>query len=272
MAMTRELQNIPPAHRRVRWAFVVWWRWPMGLLGASLVIYGGLFALMLMSWAGGKPHDDALLDRAETLTAMAEITAVETSAATIHKTAAERVTYYFLTGDGTTVRGSSFGRAGEFAVHGRVPVRYLASAPETNRLQNTRISLLGDMVTPVTTTVVLPGAVLLLCWLLGVWRFRRLLAHGDAAVAELTRVEPVRWVVPVMLRVHYRFRDHHACWCEGHHWVRARSVLGERLTTRPGQLVAIHDRRHPASNRLVTADGFRNTPVPRFEGETVLPA
>ena len=76
------------------------------------------------------------------------------------------------------------------------------------------------------------------------------------SAAEPLQVERVAWVIPVMLRARYRFRDRHAQWCEGRHWVPARSALGIRLTSDPSQLAVVHDRSHPAHGRLVVPPDF----------------
>ena len=96
----------------------------------------------------------------------------------------------------------------------------------------------------------LVGVLLVLLWLQGAHDLRRMMATGDVAAAEPLQVERVAWVIPVMLRARYRFRDRHAQWCEGRHWVPARSALGIRLTSDPSQLAVVHDRSHPAHSRL----------------------
>ena len=45
--MTREVQFIPPARRHVRWTLALSSRWPLGLTGLLMTVYGGLIALML---------------------------------------------------------------------------------------------------------------------------------------------------------------------------------------------------------------------------------
>ena len=135
-------------------------------------------------------------------------------------------------------------------------VQYCVLDPKINRLAGIRISQFGDLVTPLLGFVVFPGLLLLLLWLQSIVDLKLTLARGDAGVAEITGAEPVAAVVPSMLRVRYRFRDYHARWCGGVHWVRARSPLGERLRAGEVQVVVIHDRRRPERSRLVVALDF----------------
>lgn len=254
-----EIQAIPPAQRLVRWTAIVTYRWPLGLSGAFLAVYGGLVALMLFHVQSGKLHDDARLDAAAITTDahIVEVRPVDTSLVEGH--AAVRLTYEFHT-DGKRHEGHSFGANRDY-VEGQVgQVELLADSPEINRFAGTRICLLGDMVSPVLTFAVLPGLILLGLWALGAVALRRMLSTGDVAAAEPIRVERVPVVVPTMLRAHYRFRDHHARWRVGRHWVRARSELGLRLSEVPSRFAVVHDRAHPERSRLVLAQDFAQFP------------
>ena len=45
--------------------------------------------------------------------------------------------------------------------------------------------------------------------------------NGGIRVSDMpgdVTIRKVRWVVPMMFRVDYRFRDHGARWRDGHHW------------------------------------------------------
>ena len=61
--MTREVHEIPPAPRHVRWRAVLWHWWPLTFVGFLLAVYGGLLTLMLFLAEGGWPSDDRRLDR-----------------------------------------------------------------------------------------------------------------------------------------------------------------------------------------------------------------
>lgn len=254
--MTREVHDVPPAPRHVRWAPVVWCRWPVGLIGLGLAIYGGLVAL-LFHHVGAANHDTRI-EQGPREQAVATVTAVKD----LPGGTMSRYSYRFDMPLGVET-GDSLGPRGGFAVGDTAPVEFVQGSPEISRLVGTRKELLGDLSTPILGLVVLPGLLLLLVWLQGVMDLRIMLAHGDVTVAELTQVERVPYVVPLMLRVHYRFRDHRARWCEGGHWVRARSALGQRLAASPGCALSIHDRLRPQRNRLITAVDFESgSPAP----------
>lgn len=265
--MTILVREIPPAERRVRWSTLVWFRWPMGLLGVFLVVYGGLVALMLMFASGGKPRDDRRLDASDVLRSMALVTDVKPSEAWLDDLPADRITYTFESQGGHAETGRTFGHQDSFVEGREYPVEYLPGETEKNRLVGTRIGLLEDMVSPVLGAVVLPGVLVLLLWLQSLWSLRMTLAHGDVAVARLTRIERVRGVVPVTVRAYYRFRDHHARWCEGAHWVRARSLLGEQMAQPQREVAVVHDRARPERSRLVTASDFAGSRPRQREGE-----
>ena len=55
-----------------------------------------------------------------------------------------------------------------------------------------------------------PGGLLLLGWLAGVFQLRHVLVHGDVTVGVVHRIVRVPLVLPEMLRVDYTFRDHRA--------------------------------------------------------------
>ena len=240
-------------------------RWPLGLLGLSMTVYGGLVALMLFYAASGKQQDDALIDIGApdlggVATAEAVVTDAEETGAKIHGAPAERLSYTFRTERGVDFAGRSFGVAGAFRVGRFAKVDYLIDHPHINRLQQTRLCLIGDLVSPVLGLVVLPGLLLLLLWLQGALDLKRMMENGDAAVAHVDEVEHVGYVVPVMLRVRYRFRDTRAAWRQGVHWVRARSPLGVRLEGGSDRPVVLHDRVHPQHSRLVTSADFVAAP------------
>ncbi len=264
--MTREVHEIPPARRSVRWGSLAAVRWPLGLAGGVLAVAGGLVAWMLLL-SRGVLADEADLDRGA-VRGHATVTGVQATDARIDGVPAERVTYSFETDDGIAIADQlCWARRDQFAAGSVQPVEYLATRPEVNRLIGARLCLLTDRAGAVFRWVCAPGLLLLLLWAAGVWRQQRMLAAGDVTVALPTRIERVAGIVPVTLRVHYRFRDHNARWCEGWHWVRARSELGGRLTAMRRELVLVHDRRRPELNRLVIASDFHAHRRQRAEGE-----
>jgi len=255
--MTREVQFIPPARRPVRWTLALSSRWPVGLTGLVMTLYGGLIALMLFYARGGKPEDDRALDEGPVLTAEARVTKVWLHRGSwLSGEPLDRISYDFQTANGEPQKGSSFAPARRYSVDDPMDVHYLEARPEINRAVGSRLCLLPDLVSPVMGFVVLPGLLLVLLWLQGAHDLRRMLATGDVAAAESVKVERVPWVIPVMLRARYRFRDRHAQWCEGRHWVPARSALGVRLTSDPTLPAVVHDRSHPEHSRLVVAPDF----------------
>jgi hypothetical protein len=262
--MTCEVQDIPPVDRPVRWGVALSRRWPLGALGLVMVVYGGLFALMLFYVYSSKGQYDELLDRGPTRLAQAEGLRVLHGAGTLPQSGdADLVTYRFTTEKGIKSSGEVSAVAGEFQDAASAVVQYLEGRPKVNRLEGTRCGTRPDLYTPVLGLVVFPGFALVLIWLLGALQLRQMLGRGDVAAAEPIRVERVRWVVPMMLRADYRFRDHHARWCEGHHWVRAHSPLGMRLSEMPARLAVVHDRVHPGFNRLVLPEDFAVGPRSR---------
>ncbi len=162
--MFREIREIPPAPREVRWRAVLWHRWPIALLGFALAVYGGAFTLMLFFAAGGKASDDARLDR-RSRTAVAEITDVWPLAA--DGTGVEQVIYAFEDAWGQVRDGASYAEAGLHAAPGRATVEYLAEEPGINRLEGTQLSLLPAWVEPslFLGLLVLPGMLALGLWM-----------------------------------------------------------------------------------------------------------
>ncbi len=233
---------------------MVWHRWPLVPLAFFLLIYGGLWTLMLFFASAGKPIDDRKLDTdAQTIQGL--VTRVESTETFMEDgSEAVRVNYEFSV-ESTRMFGFSFAAIGP-RNGDTVEVQYLADAPHVNRIAGGRLSLLGDYVTTTFIITVIPGVAVLLTWIVGVLRLRDLLVHGDVAVAHVLAVRTTAWPVPVMLRVHFSFRDHRARECTGHHWVRARSRLGLRLSTSPSSIAIVHDRDQTHRHHLVIADEF----------------
>lgn len=264
--MSREIQELPPAPRHPRWRAVACRRLPLAIVGFLLTVYGGAWILMLFFAQAGKPRDDRLLDRSARRTP-AWVVRVEPVRAWIEDVPAVRVEFRYVPDDGVERTGACFAPEGRFRPGTTVPAEYLPGMPHKSRLVGGRISLLGDWVTPGLRLTVFPGLLLLLLWLQSVIDLRRMMTWGDAAVAEVLEVRPVRHVLPEMLAVRYRFRDHHARPREGRHWVRRRSTLGRRLENLPARVAVLHSRARPEHSRLVLPEDFVRTPDLRLEEE-----
>lgn len=256
-AMSREVQQIPPAPRELHWDAVLWHLWPLALLGLGLAVYGGLWTLMLYFASGGKPSDDIRLDQSAAITE-GRVASVMRTGASYRGEAQDWLSYSFDNGQGHHQEGRCFARASAVLVGHAVEVEFLEQDPHINRVHGGRISLLADYVGPAFSTLVLPGILVLLCWGAAVWRLRQILRHGDVAVAEILDATRLYLVIPNMLSVHYSFRDRHAKLRTGWHWLRERSQLGERLSAGDERLAVIHDRRRPGHSRLVYPAQFLN--------------
>lgn len=255
-SMRRELQHIPPAPRTPRWPPVLWARWPLAFVAFLGAVYGGVITLMLFYAWTGAPRDDQRLDRSG-------VPAHGTVVSVRPVGDGEEVRWQFVTETGERRDGLMYAPAGRYTVAKEVDVDYLPRDPSISRLKGERLSRLGDLTLPLWRWFVLPGIVALLLWFLGVLRTRNLLRWGDVSLAELQEVKLLPVVVPGMLRVSYRFRDHRARERRGQHWVRARSQLGMKLTAVPPPREApiVHDRYRAWRNRLVTVDDFVLAPA-----------
>ena len=258
--MTQEVQHIPPSRRHVRWVVALSARWPIGLIGLVMTIYGALIALMLFHADHGTAGDDDLLDRGPTARADGRVTeVVPYQGSWLSSQPSERVSYSFVAPGGQHT-GFSFVPMDRFRVDDPISVVYLPGQMETNRADGGRLCLLGDYISPVIGFVVLPGLLLVLLWIQGAHTLRCTLAEGDVAAAQISSVERVAWVIPVMLRARYRFRDRSARWRDGHHWVLARSPIGVRLAAGDDEMSVIHDRDRPEFSRLVVPGDFVTSP------------
>ena len=121
-----------------------------------------------------------------------------------------------------------------------------------------------------------PGALLLVGWLAGVFQLRQVLVHGDVSIGVVHRVRRLPFVLPEMVRVDYTFRDHHAKTRHNHHWVRVHGELGARLLQqheagRYEEMPVLHDRRLPQWNRMLLSQDFL-PPPPALDVDDDLPA
>ena len=255
--MFQEIRKIPPAPREVRWRAVLWHRWPVALLGFVFAVYGGVFTLMLYFAAGGKPSDGARLDREATI-ANAQVTDVRVVDA--GDPGVDLVSYRFEDAVGVLRNGQSYAERYLYEMHNRVEVEYLTDEAGINRIVGSRgLNLLPPWVEPslFLGLLVLPGLLALGLWFQGVFDLKRMMSTGDVAVAEILEIRKQRLVLPSMLAVCYRFRDHRAIPRVGRHWVRARSALGEELSAGPTHMPVLHHRRWPQFSRLALVCDFQ---------------
>lgn len=265
--MRRELHLIPPAPRRPRWPPVLWARWPLALVAFLTAVYGGAITLMFFYAWGGKANDDVRLDAAS-VQVIGEVVSITPRRMTLDGEPAARVAYRFPVEGELPLEGQSLAPRAAHTVGGPAEVQFLAAEPHVNRLVGARINLVHDYAAPLWRWVVLPGLAALVLWFGWVLGMRHVLAHGDVALAELDEVRELRYVIPRMLRVQYRFRDHRAVRRFGRHWVRARSVLGTKLLGHPSPTHApvVHARRRPWQSRLASADDFVPQATPQARG------
>ena len=267
--MTREIHEIPPTPRPVRWRAVLWHWWPVALGGFVFGVYGGLWTLMLFLAWGGKPSDDLLID-ANPVVVPGKVTMVERDKRGSHRNGFEqvRVSYDYETHRKNKRFGRSFLPRSDIQVGAEIQVEYAENQPHVSRALGGRIALVPPLQFIFLWALLTPGVLLISIWLLAVTRLRRLMVHGDVGVAEIRTIETLRYVLPTMFRVSYTFRDHRAQMRTASHWVRARSALGERLATHPKHLAVIYARRgNGMTTRLVMAEDFvgqqANHPDPR---------
>ena len=250
--MTREIHDIPPTPRTVRWRAVLWHWWPVAFAGFMLGVYGGLMTLMLFLAKGGKQADDLRLD-AGSVRVTGMVTRIQGGPATGRPL---RVTYRYPTPDDGEKEGRSFLNRPDLAIEDDIPVEYAKDAPHLSRAVGGRIDLLPPLHLIFLWMFLVPGLLCIAGWFVAALRLRRMMRHGDVAVAEVLAIERIRYVQPGMLRVMYQFKDRRAEQHVASHWVRARSALGERLDKNPKQLAVIHDRSSGGGSRLVMADDF----------------
>ena len=247
------------------------YRWPVGMVGASLAVYGGVFTWMLFLAFGGKASDNAALDRGPVVQHEAVVQVVEPGAGWFGELPAERVTYQFDNGS-LTHRGMCFTPAGTHTVGARVAVEVLPDLPHLHRIAGSRLDLLPWFLQPETwfALTIVPGCLALLAYAAGSMHVRSVLAHGDVGVALIGSARRIPLVIPAMLDVRYRFRDHRAKECKGRHWVRVHGELGRRIMEHlqgsTDVLPVVHDRKWPQYSRLVLPTDFEAqpaTPLPR---------
>lgn len=266
--MVREIRGIPPAPRRVLWRSVLGHRWPVGLAAFVLAIYGGVWTWMLFLGQSGLARDGRRLDHEASIRLPARIVRVDPDIGRLPDgSAAERCVYEFEH-RGQRLQGQSYAAAGRHQPDTQVEIELLPHEPVISRIRGEAVHLLPAWVEPghYLATVLVPGLLLGLAYLASVFHLRHVLVHGDAGVARVLSVRPVRGLLPEMLSVRFEFRDHRADLRRSRHWVRAHSALGTRLRAvrgdAPLMVPVLHDRRFPQHCRLVWPDGFLRGPLP----------
>lgn len=261
--MPSEVQRIPPAPRRVALRRVLGYRWPLLVLTFVLFVYGGLITWMFFLASSGIGEDAERLAKGPLVRVTATVTAASPAAGRDAQPRRQQVDYAFHTG-GQNWTGEGEVAAGTFGEGHPIEIEHLAGEPRLNRIVGGVPPVPPTWLDPANAfaLVVVPGFLIGLCYLAGVFHLRQVLAHGDVALAQVTTVARVRFCLPESFAVAFRFRDHRAEERRGRHWVRAHSPLGERLLTmlRHGamdKVPVLHDRRHPQHCRLVLPDDFQ---------------
>ncbi len=267
--MRYEVRTIPPAPRAIRWRPLFAHRWLVFVLGGGMVVTGGLLAWLMFLQSGGKMSMGPRLERGPVARVEGTLTKVDPPRAWNGATW-QNVSYRFEHElDGQTVRGfgGCFVPAGAWRIGDEVAVDVLAGDPNVSRVAGGVLHLDLDWLRARfwITVLAVPGGLLLLGWLAGVFQLRHVLVHGDVSIGVVHRVVRVPWVLPEMLRVDYTFRDHRATTRHGHHWVRAHGELGARLLQQQAarafeEMPVLHDRRLPQWNRILLPHDFLPQP------------
>ena len=269
--MMHEVRSIPPAPRRVRLKSLVAHRWPLLAIGGALVVLGCLIAWGMFLQSGGKMSDSFRLDHdPKGVVDNGHIISVK-RAGTWDGRQWDEVRYSFPytipseTGPGvsTNLSGRSFVAAGTYAEGSRVQIEVLVDQPDVSRVLGGILAQHREWLWARfwIVTIAVPGVLLLLGSLAGLFQLRQVLVHGDVSVGRVTRVANVRFVLPEMLRVTYEFRDHHAVVRSNSHWVRLHGQLGTRLVRQMHTgwlepMPVLHDRHRPQWNRMLLPQDF----------------
>ena len=269
--MQHEVRSIPPAPRRVRSRPLLAHRWPLLAIGLILIVLGSLVAWAMFLQAGGKFSFGPRLDIGPTALVSGEVTEVA-DPVKFDDREWQYVRYSFEFGyHHTKLAGACFVDADTQLVGDVVDIEVLVDDPNINRIVGGLLHIDRQWLHARFwfAAMVIPGALILLGWLAGMFQLRHVLVHGDVSVGRVITVERVPYVLPEMLRVGYEFRDHRAVVRRNRHWVRARGELGQRLILRGPQrddaLPVLHDRRLPQWNRLLLPGDFLHTTPPKPE-------
>ncbi len=263
--MMHEVRSIPPAPRRIRLRPLLAHRWPLLALGGAMCVLGSLVAWLMFLQMGGKFSDTARLDRGPCEVVAGKVLAIGVPFQDGGRTwSCVHYEFHWLANHHDLhLTGDSFVPTNAPAVGSSIEVEVLPEECNVNRIRGGVLLMDRGYLHPQSwfATVVAPGALLLLGWLAGAFQLRHVLVHGDVSVGYVIAVEPVPLVLPQMLRVDYRFRDHRAIARQNRHWVRVHGDLGARLL-RPDRelgvepLPVLHDRRQPDQSRLLLPQDF----------------
>lgn len=266
--MRHELREIPPAPRLVRWRPLFAHRWLLLVAGGVLVVIGTLMAWLMFLQSGGKMSLGPSLDAGPVVRVPGVLRTVWPERTFPDGSRRQEVRYEFRI-ESSNLRGGCFVPAGDWAVGGACEVEVLADDWNVNRIRGGALHLDRDWLRARFWIAVMtvPGGLLLLGWLAGVFQLRQVLVHGDVSIGVVHRVQRVPNVLPEMLRVDYTFRDHRAATRHNRHWVRAHGALGSRLLAqltsgRYEEMPVLHDRRFPQWNRMLLPQDFLPPPGP----------
>lgn len=259
--MMHEVRSIPPAPRRVALRPLVAHRWPLLAIGGSLVVIGTLAAWLMFLQSGGMFSLGPLLDHGPSAGVTGRVTAVYAPL----EWSGQRwqQVYYDFHYDMSNLSGCSFVAAGKHAIGDPIEVEVLVADRNISRaaggvLYQDRVWLRARFWIAAMT---MPGALLLLTWLAGFLKLRRVLVHGDVSVGRVTALVRVLGVLPEMLRVTYEFRDRRAIARKHSHWVRTHGKLGWRLIHQIDMgahepMPVLHDRQRPRWSRMLLPEDF----------------
>jgi hypothetical protein len=267
--MRHEVRTIPPAPRAVRWRPLFAHRWLLFAGGGGMVVTGGLLAWLMFLQSGGKMSAGPAIERGPVERVVGALTRVDPPR-TWNGGSWQAVTYRFvheLDGQHATGYGGCFVPAGDWHEHELVDVDVLTSDPNVSCIAGGVLHGEFEWLRARfwITVMAVPGGLLLLSWLAGVFQLRHVLVHGDVSIGLVHRVVRVPWVLPEMVRVDYTFRDHRAVTRHNHHWVRAHGALGARLLQQANanafeEMPVLHDRRLPQWNRMLLPQDFLPQP------------
>jgi hypothetical protein len=265
--MKSELRRIPPAPRRVRLRPLLAHRWPLFGIGGPMVAIGSLIAWLMFLQSGGKFSLGPRL--AAGPSEVVGGTAEEVRPPVEFDGRAWQDVRYSFQWHGMQLYNGCFVPSGSVEVGSDVRVRVLIDDPNISCIEDGTLHHDRDWLRAQFWLVLLtvPGSLVLLAWLAGVFQLRQVLVHGDASVASVLAVRRVPFLVPEMLSVHYEFRDHRAELRRNRHWVRAHGELGARLRQQLvrepfAEMPVLHDRRLPQWNRLMLPGDFLREPPP----------
>jgi len=274
--MMHEVRSIPTAPRRIRLRPLLAHRWPLFFVGALCVVAGSLCSWMLFLASGAKPSDQRRLDRGPVEVVSAVVERVDEPTRQDDGAPIEwpdhiprQTVHYSFTFRDLPLSGASFAKVGVFHQGDQVDVELLPQEPNRNRIRGTLLHLDRVWLQPETWlgALVVPGILLLLGWLAGVFQLWQVLSNGDVSVGTVTSARPVRFVLPEMLSVRFEFRDYRARVRNSRHWVRLRSELGMRLMRQQHTgwfepMPVLHDRRLPQWNRMLLPLDFLSVNSP----------